>query len=137
MATQTKLNTLFLKQKKAIRIVSNADYRAHTDPLFKIANVLPLHKLITFSKLKFMHRYINNKQPFSFTGMWNTNYQLNPNRQLRNANDFFVHWHRIELFKRSPLVSFAKTWNECKLISKMDHRERPFMKELKRNLLGV
>ncbi len=43
---------LKLKQKEAIRIVCNAGYRDHTNPLFKQIGILPLDDLIKYSNLK-------------------------------------------------------------------------------------
>ena len=48
---------IFLKQKSAIRIISSAPYNAHTEPLFKQLNVLPLPKLCLFFKLQFFHLF--------------------------------------------------------------------------------
>jgi hypothetical protein len=134
MATQTKLNELFLSQKKAVRSITNSNYRAHTAPLFKETGILPLNNLITYSQLKFMHRFVNNKQPFSFNLTWLTNHQLNPQLQLRNANNFRIPAHRIDLFKRSSLVSFPTAWNSCQE-DKYNGNEKTFLKSVKRRLL--
>ena len=48
---------IFLKQKSAIMIISSAPYNAHTEPLFKQLNVLPLPKLCLFFKLQFFHLF--------------------------------------------------------------------------------
>ena len=55
------INEIFKMQKKAIRIVSGASYNAHTEPLFKKLQVLPLPDLISFTKIQFMQRF---KQKF-------------------------------------------------------------------------
>ncbi len=56
-ANSTTLNKLKLKQKEAIRIISNAGFRDHTIPLFKEKQILPLDDLIKYSTLKFMHKF--------------------------------------------------------------------------------
>ena len=48
------INELFKLQKSAIRIISGAKYNAHTEPLFKKLEILPLPDLITFSKIQFI-----------------------------------------------------------------------------------
>jgi hypothetical protein len=58
-----------------------------------------------------MHNYYFRKLPPSFVHLWQTNAERNPVRELRNANDYFVPPHRIELAKRMPLYSFPATWN--------------------------
>jgi hypothetical protein len=42
---ENNIKPLFLKQKAAIRIISNSKYNAHTEPLFKQLNILPLPQL--------------------------------------------------------------------------------------------
>jgi hypothetical protein len=53
--SQQNIKRIFLKQKEAIRVIANANYRDHTPPLFKNLKILPLEKMIELSKLKFMH----------------------------------------------------------------------------------
>lgn len=43
--------------------------------------------------------------------MWQTNRARNPDRELRNAEDYYVPPHRIELVKRLPLTAFPTAWN--------------------------
>ena len=38
----------------ALRIVHNSSFNAHTEPLFKKSNILPLSKLIEYFKLQFI-----------------------------------------------------------------------------------
>jgi len=60
-----------------------------------------------------MHSYAHKKLPISFAEMWKTNNQRNPNRELRNGNDFLVPPHRIELVKRMPICAFPTAWNSA------------------------
>jgi hypothetical protein len=47
------------KQKDAIRIISLSSYNAHTEPLFKRLNILPipLKQIIDYFKIQFMHQF--------------------------------------------------------------------------------
>jgi len=47
------INQLILKQKAAIRIITKSSYNAHTQPLFKRLEILPLESLIKYHKLVF------------------------------------------------------------------------------------
>jgi hypothetical protein len=85
----------------------NAAYRDHTAPLFMQDKILPVAELIQYSKIKFMLSYMFGNVPPSFFEMWLTNRERNAMRVLRNADDIYVPPHRIELYKRMPLVSFA------------------------------
>jgi hypothetical protein len=51
---------------KLVSHVSHAKYRDHTNPLFKKLGILPLHDLIKYSALKFMHDFKHTCLPFSF-----------------------------------------------------------------------
>ncbi len=134
-ANKTTLNRLFLKQKEAIRIMSNVGYRDHTSPLFVNHKILPLEKLIKMSNLKFMHCFVNNRLPFSFNEMWITNRNRNPALQLRNADDFYVPAHRFETAKRFPYFTFPKLWNE-EPASKHIQSKKIFCASLKSALLS-
>ncbi len=47
-ASANVLNKLIVKQKEAIRVISLANYRDHTIPLFKRLGILPLNELIRY-----------------------------------------------------------------------------------------
>jgi len=112
-ANITTLNRLKLKQKEAIRIVSNAGYRDHTERLFKKQGILPLDDLVKYSILKFMHKYVHGKLPFSYNETWITNRMRNPNIELRNADSLYIPAHHLASVKRFPLFNFPKLWNEA------------------------
>jgi hypothetical protein len=135
-ANKTTLTKLFLKQKEAVRIISNAGYRDHTGPLFKRHEILPLEQLIKFSNLKFMHCYVNHRLPFSFNETWITNRVRNPELRLRNADDFYVPAHRLETVKRFPYFSFPKMWNEAPP-SKLNPNKKLFCSATKSALLAT
>jgi hypothetical protein len=134
-ANNSTLKPLVLKQKQAIRTISNAAYRDHTAPLFNQHKILPIAELIHYSKVKFMHSYMFGKVPPSFFEMWQTNRDRNVMRVLRNADDIYVPPHRIELFKRMPLISFATAWNSID-DRKYNQNQKLFLKELRSDLLA-
>jgi hypothetical protein len=134
-ANKTTLNPLILKQKQAIRTISNAGYRDHTGPLFSELKILPIDQLIYYSKLKFMHSYVFNKLPFSFNETWLTNRMRHPDRPLRNDEELFVPPCRIELVRKLPLVSFPMAWNTETSSEKSNPIQHVFLKQVKRSLL--
>jgi hypothetical protein len=112
-ANITTLNKLKLKQKEAIRIISHAGHRDHTNRLFKQKNILPLEDLIKFSILKFMHKFTHGKLPLSFHETWITNRVRNPNLDLRNADSLYIPAHHFASVKRLPIFNFPRIWNEA------------------------
>jgi hypothetical protein len=133
-ATPTALNKLTLIQKKAIRIISNANYRAHTAPLFTQLNILPVDMMIKYSTLKLMHSFYHNTMPTSFNETWITNRARIPERELRDADDLFIPHHKFATLKRLPLFTFPRVWNE-EGASKNNPSQYRFLKNLKSSLL--
>ena len=97
----------------ALRIVHNSSFNAHTEPLFKKSNILPLFKLIDYFKLQFMHRYITRETPSSFDNLWTRNEERRRllEHSLRNTNDFFIPPTRLVSTDSFPLVLFPRLWN--------------------------
>jgi Reverse transcriptase (RNA-dependent DNA polymerase) len=112
--SESNLHPLVIKQKAAIRLINFSSYNAHTEPLFKNSNILPLHLLIKYFKLQFMQHYKFDFLPSIFSNTWQTNEQrleLNLNMQLRNYDEYFVPFARTLFTERCPLFSFPKIWN--------------------------
>ena len=83
-------------QKNAIRIVAGKAYNAHTEPLFKKLQILPLPDLITFSKIQFVQRFPQGFLPVSFNETWVRNAVRNIGEneiQLRNNRDHLQNIH--------------------------------------------
>jgi hypothetical protein len=111
----SSLKTLILKQKAAVRIINNARYNAHTEPLFKESRILPLLDLCRYFKIQFMQRYIQGYVPGSFTDTWTINRirrQDEAQVELRNDNRYYIPFVRTNLMSLQPLISFPKTWEE-------------------------
>ena len=112
----SNLTALILKQKAAIRVISSAPYNAHTEPLFKKLNILPLVNLIEYFKLQFMHRFLSNELPISFANMWTVNADRQRTNQtedamlLRNHQDLFIPPCRLASSEVFPLYSFPRIW---------------------------
>lgn len=109
------VNKLFKQQKNAIRILSGAAYNAHTEPLFKAHEILPLPDLISFFKLQFMHRYVNSLLPISFNDTWkkNTDRNIGENRlQLRNEFNFQHLVSKTVSLDKLPLFQYPRLWDQ-------------------------
>ena len=117
----------YLKQKSAVRLISSAAYNAHSEPLFKSNNILPLYKLIEFFKLQFFQRFIQGFLPSALCNTWTKNSERNEAHHyaLRNQDDFYIVTSRLTKFsKLSALYSIPKVWNsfpnsEIKILLKL------------------
>ena len=63
----TAAKGIFLQQKRAIRAISSAGYKAHTEPLFKIYKILKLEDVYNYRLLVFYYNLKNNKVPYYLT----------------------------------------------------------------------
>ena len=60
---ETHINKLNVIQKKAIQIITNSQYNAHTAPIFKQLKLLKLKDIYTLNVGKFMFKVTNNQVP--------------------------------------------------------------------------
>ena len=110
-ASRNNLNKLELLQKKAIRTISLSKYNAHTVPIFKKTEILPIKDQATYSSLLTMYDYVHQRLPCSFDNLWKKN-NTRANRVLRNANLFNIPFIRLESQKHFPISNFPRLWNE-------------------------
>jgi len=110
----SSLKSLSIKQKMAVRILYNASYNAHTEPLFKASEILPLEHLCEFFKLQFMQNFIQGFLPVSFEDTWISNKIRRAGQEqieLRNSEDINIPFARLTSTERHPLCSFPKIWS--------------------------
>jgi hypothetical protein len=98
-------------QKKVIRLICNANYNVHTEPLFDQLNILPLDKLIKFTKGLLTHSIIHKYGPPALHNQWMYNVERNAGIVLRNDNDIYIPLAVSEQVKRLPYFSLATNWN--------------------------
>jgi hypothetical protein len=126
---------IFKIQKKAVRIMTNSGYNAHTNPIFQRHLILPFDLLIQQGQLSFMHAINNNYAPKSFATTWLKNRDRDPNITLRNANDYHLVQPRTETFKRTTLYALPATWNDLSPYIKLQNNRITFRWALKAHLL--
>jgi hypothetical protein len=131
----SNINRILKLQKKAIRTITFNEYNSHTKPIYTELNILPYDKLLTFSKLLFMHSVHYNYCPVSFSNTWQLNNEQNPELNLRNQNNYSLIFPRIEQFKKSPLYSLPFLWNSLD-DTKSQQNRTTFKITLKYNLLN-
>ena len=109
--SNSNINSLFVKQKKAIRLVCQAKYNAHTSPLFYSQGILPLPELVKLHKLSFIHAFYLDRLPRSFSTMFSSNNERQHSYEFRNNINFQIPCVRTEFIKRFPLFDFPTQWN--------------------------
>ncbi len=106
-------NKIIKIQKKAIRIMTNSSYNAHTNPLYTEHCILPYELFIKQSQLLFMHSIAYDYAPTVV-------YLMQP---------------RTETFKKSTLYALPFTWNKLAPEIKFQHNRITFKWALKAHLL--
>jgi hypothetical protein len=135
--SQSNINRILTLQKKAIRVISKENHNAHTAPLFKHLGILPFDKLILQARLNFMHSIEYNYAPPTFLNSFIKNNNRNIDHNLRNVNDFLIPFARIDFFKKIPMYSMPKTWNDDIGDLRFQHNKTTFQIALKDHLLNL
>jgi hypothetical protein len=111
--TESSLNPLIIKLKMAIRILNDASYNAHTEPLFKSCGILPLKQLCDYFKVQFMQKFTQGFLPSSFDDVWISNKIRRAGQdqvELRNNDDINIPFARLTSTQRQPFTGFPKIW---------------------------
>ena len=108
----SKSETLFKLQKKAVRIISNAKYNAHTNPLFRKLNLLKMEDICTLHDYKFCYKLINKMVPEYFISILNSVGTSIHDHETRHAADFRLPAVRHEFARDSIRYRFPSTYND-------------------------
>lgn len=134
--TAKNRSILIKTQKKAIRIITNSSYNAHTNPLYLKHKILPYDSLIKQSQLIFMHSIEYKYAPSSFLSTWIKNADRDPDLNLRNATDYYLPIPRTETFKKSTYYALPSAWNDLTPAIKLQNNKITFRWALKAHLLN-
>ena len=113
--TSSNFKDLVIKQKQAIRTVTNSKYNLHTSPLLKKLEILPLESLITYFKIQFMSQYVQGFLPQAFNSVWMKREQGRAEEftlNLRNSDDLYIPTALLAQTERHPLFLFPRLWSE-------------------------
>jgi hypothetical protein len=114
-ASQSSLSRIFKLQKSAVRIINNAKYNDHTEPLFKANSILPFPKLTEFLNIQFMQQFVHGHLPKSFDNLWSTvEERRTSSLVLRNGSYLDIPFVRLNSSEKQPLVKLPKAWEEFK-----------------------
>ena len=107
----SRLHSLKILQKRAIRSISLAKYRAHTKPLFKKHLFLTLNDINTFQTSLFMFKYTTNALPPVFNDYFSRISSLH-SHNTRQTNNFRLPIDHTTLISRRAMRYFGpSTWN--------------------------
>ena len=103
------LQKLFLLQKRAIRVITNANYLAHSQPLFKKLKILNIYDINKVQIASFMFSYSKQLLPNYFDEYFEYNININK-YNTRNANKMYVPFYHN--FSRTTVRFIGpQSWN--------------------------
>ena len=101
----TNLNRIFLTQKRGVRAIANASFRAHTASLFAQLNLLDIYKLTC------NYFYIARLLPFSFLRLFTRSSDFHE-YHTRTASNYRPHFCRTNMKQFTILFQGPKVWND-------------------------
>lgn len=110
-ADPTNINNTFLLQKRALRTMHNAEYRSHTEPLFKKSNILKLNDLVQQQIAAFTFDLHNKRTPPSFNTLLKYTRDINT-RSTRSTEIFYVPTPHNKFLEKLPPFNFPKIANK-------------------------
>ena len=94
----SNLNRILYLQKRAVRAITNSDYRAPSAPLFTKLGILDIFQVNTFQVAKFMFYYHNQLLPSMFLNLFVT--RLHPCRT--NLKQFTILYQGPKIWNSLP-----------------------------------
>ena len=108
-ANKSVLQPLLLYQKKLMRIITQSDYYAHTNPLFKQLNILKFDELFMYASQVHMYKTIVlDKYPILLRSILEN--QINHNYATR-INNLRLPYCRIHKATKKLSYQITKNWN--------------------------
>jgi hypothetical protein len=133
----SRLKSINILQKRAIRYISLAKYRAHTNPLFKKHKLLTINDINIYQTALFMFKYTTDSLPAAFNSYFLLNRDLHSHR-TRQTNHFRLPNDHTTLSSRRSIRYFgAKIWNDIPSIIRQSSSLNVFKHKLKGHLFSA
>jgi len=125
----TNLNRIFTIQKRIVRAITNAPYRAHSTPLFAQLNVLDIYKLNSFCIAKFMFSYTHGLLPSPFLHLFVRSSDLHE-YHTRTSSNYRPHTCRTNIKQFTILFQGPQVWNSLPLEISNSESSMSFRKKM-------
>lgn len=130
---QSNTHPIFVMQKKAIRVVYNSNFNAHTNALFINLNALKLEDLVDYKTILFMFKARNYLLPSNIQELFLDKRGNLCTRQEGNFQQVYV---RTSLKSFCISIKGVKLWNSLNLDLKMCKSINKFKKRLKLEIIN-
>ena len=127
----THLQPLIKMQKRIIRIITNSDYFAHTEPLFAETRILNIENLRKYSLIVYFYRNIDSLLPrLQGQHEHQTRYRDRPRPEI----------HHRSIYERSYMYQLPTAWNQLldkfPILLTKNYSLETFKKHLKQFLIS-
>ena len=95
-----------------MRYIHNSTYNSHTDPLFKLSNIMKLEDVYNYQMALFMYDLSHKKLPLSFDSTFKFTYEIQSHRVTRQSLKMYIPTYHTEFVRKLPLYLFPKAWNK-------------------------
>jgi len=126
---EVHLHPIIILQKRIIRIISSAQYRAHSGPLFKAFNPLKFTDINKLQLAEFMYKYYNSMLPESFNRYFIYNNEVH-GHNTRRRHDIHVEPFRLTRTGFSVKIAGPQLWNSLPLDLKNSKSVNIFKKKI-------
>ena len=151
LSTKTLLNSIFIMQKKLVRIMTFNNKRddnfqyPHSDPLFKQLNILKIHDIQKLCLTKFVYKYFDRTVPNNFQNWFKltsqvhhyntrTNFNL---ETMTNTKQLYIPFRRTSRYGFNQIrVQASKLWNDLPDDIKQKGTLHQFCCVLKKSLIN-
>ena len=106
----TNLQRIYLLQKRAVWVISKADYKASSKPLFANLKILDVFSIFSLQVSSFINLYHNDALPFAFTQIFQTGNHIHQ-YSTRYFDFYRPHNCRTNIKKFSILFQGPRIWN--------------------------
>ena len=106
----TRLRSIFMLQKKIVRIITFSNYTEESRPLFKSLKILDIYELNTYLTGIFMYWYYHGNLPVYFINFFVQNESIH-SYGTRSATKIHIEFKRTNYAKFSLKYKGATMWN--------------------------
>ena len=132
---KTRIQSLFILQKRAIRICLNTNYKCHTKPLFYQLRSLNVFDIIDLNSLVFMYKAFHNLLPTNLLSYFKKVNDSHNHNIRNNTLSFKVRFRRTSKKALSICIKGCKMWKALSPDIKLSRNANAFKKMLKSSLL--
>ena len=135
-AAKQLLNKIENLQKRAVRNVALAKFKAHTEPIYKELSILKFSDKLSYCRSIFMNQYRNKKLPESFLNIF-TDITCTDDVQTRHNDYNYLNKPALKRNLESfPLKCLISTWNSLEIDIKATAEQDDFENLLKETYLA-